>query len=442
MTPSLFNIEEKAYRPLADLLRPRRLDEIVGQGQLLNPQGAIRQMLDKGRCVSMILWGPPGSGKTSLAHLIAAQSGCIFVSLSATLSGVAELRKIFTAAEAARQEGQNTCLFIDEIHRFHKGQQDSFLPYVESGCIILIGATTENPGFELNSALLSRCRVFVLEMLGEQDLEVLLKRAETIMGAPLPIVAEARRRLLAMSDGDARYLLNMVESLYGLAPPTPLSLEGLADFLQKRTPLYDKSGDSHYNLMSALHKSLRASDCDASLYWLARMLNGGEDPLYILRRLSRFAYEDIGLADPNAAAQALHAYQYYQRLGSPEGELACAYLVIYLATAPKSNNVYKAFKAAMHSAQISAELPPPKHLLNAPTKLAKDLNYGKDYQYDHDHDNAFSGQNCFPDALPRQQYYQPNLKFGARGFERQISKRLEYWNRLRQQKNTTNPEKL
>ena len=419
-----------AYTPLAELLRPQKIDDIVGQKQLLHCGGAIRQLVAAKKFSSMILWGPAGSGKTTLARLLAQQSKSFFVSISATMSNVAELRKIFADAKRAQDNSKNTCLLIDELHHFNKSQQDSFLPYLEDGSIILLGATTENPSFELNSALLSRCQVFVLQRLNDDDLELLLQRAEAYIDQPLPIVDLARENLRKMSAGDGRYLLNMVESLYALKPHKPLSIKELGDFLQRRSPLYDKKGDNHYHLISALHKSLRASDCDAALYWLARMLIGGEDPLYILRRLYRFAYEDIGLADPNATVQALHAWEYYKRLGSPEGELSCAQLVIYLATAPKSNAVYKAFKAARADARSSASLTPPKHILNAPTKLSKQLGHGKDYQYDHDHENAFSGQNCFPNELPRKQYYQPN----PRGFEREISKRLAYWNGLRQKK--------
>ena len=384
-------------------------------------------MLDKGKLVSMILWGGPGCGKTTLARILAEKSDMLFEPLSAIFSGVGDLRKIFDKAIRARQMGQRTCLFVDEIHRFNKAQQDSFLPYVEDGTITLIGATTENPSFELNAALLSRCRVFVLNRLDGEACEKLLKRAEKIEDCPLPLDEDARASLVNLCDGDGRYLLNMVEALYDEGVVKKLTPAELTKIVQRRLPVYDKGQDSHYNLISALHKSLRGSDCDAALYWLARMLSGGEDPHYILRRLFRFAYEDIGLSDPNAPIQAKVAWDYYERLGSPEGEIALAHLVIYLASAPKSNAAYKAFKDSMRSAKEHGSHAPPKHILNAPTGLMKELGYGEGYEYDHDSKDGFSGQNYFPEKMGRQKYYHPN----ERGFEREILKRLAYWDKLR-----------
>jgi putative ATPase len=422
---SLF--EAQAPRPLADRLRPSKLEAVVGQDHLLQPEGPIGRMAASGRLASMILWGPPGSGKTTIARLLAETTDMAFEPLSAVFSGVADLRKVFERAKQRRSVGQGTLLFIDEVHRFNRAQQDGFLPYVEDGTVILVGATTENPSFELNAALLSRCQVFVLKRLDEAALEVLLKRAELEIGHELPLTAESRQALIAMADGDGRYLLNLAEELASVAPEAKLDSAKLAEFVQRRAPLYDKSQEGHYNLISALHKSLRGSDSDAALYWLARMLAGGEDPIYIARRLTRFAVEDIGLADPHALAQAIAAWEAYDRLGSPEGELALAQLVIYLGTAPKSNAGYVAFKAASRSARETGSLAPPKHILNAPTKLMRDLGYGEDYAYDHDTPEGFSGQNYFPDGMTRQRYYHPV----ERGFEREIRKRLEYWARLR-----------
>ncbi len=384
-------------------------------------------MLAAGRLSSMILWGPPGCGKTTLARLLADRTNLHFEPLSAVFSGVADLRKIFEAAKGRRAAGQGTLLFVDEIHRFNRAQQDGFLPYVENGTVILVGATTENPSFELNGALLSRCQVFVLNRLDDAAMEQLIARAEAAEGRPLPLDGEARRALRAMADGDGRYLLNMVEELYALPPGQSLDNAGLAAAVQRRVPLYDKAQEGHYNLISALHKSLRGSDTDAALYWLARMLAGGEDPRFIARRLTRFAVEDIGLAEPEALPQAIAAWEAYERLGTPEGELALAQCVIYLATAPKSNAAYTAFQAAQGAANQTGSLMPPKHILNAPTRLMKDLGYGKGYAYDHDAPDAFSGQNYFPDGMARQTFYRP----AERGFEREIRKRLDYWAKLR-----------
>jgi putative ATPase len=415
---------------LADKLRPRRLEEIVGQQHLLAADAPIGRMLAAGRLSSMILWGPPGCGKTTLARLLADQTNLHFEPLSAVFSGVADLRKIFEAAKGRRAAGQGTLLFVDEIHRFNRAQQDGFLPYVEDGTVILVGATTENPSFELNGALISRCQVFVLNRLDDAAMEQLVGRAEAAEGRPLPVDPVARRALRAMADGDGRYLLNMVEELYQLPPGRTLDNAGLAAAVQRRVPLYDKAQEGHYNLISALHKSLRGSDTDAALYWLARMLAGGEDPRYIARRLVRFAVEDIGLAEPDALPQALAAWEAYERLGSPEGELALAQCVIYLGTAPKSNAAYRAFQAAQATAGETGSLMPPKHILNAPTRLMKDLGYGKGYAYDHDAPDAFSGQNYFPDTMARQSFYQP----AERGFEREVRKRLDYWAKLREER--------
>jgi len=417
----------QAPRPLADRLRPESVAEVVGQGHLLGPEGPIGRMIASGRLASMVLWGPPGCGKTTIARLLAHETDLEFEPLSAVFSGVADLRKVFERATARRAGGKGTLLFIDEIHRFNRAQQDGFLPYVEDGTVTLIGATTENPSFEINAALLSRAQVFVLNRLDEPALEELLSRAEVIEGRTLPVAPDARLALKAMADGDGRYLLNLAEELFALNPDAPLDTASLTETVQKRAPLYDKSQEGHYNLISALHKSLRGSDVDASLYWLARMLAGGEDPRFIARRLARAAVEDIGLADPQALTHALSAWEAYERIGSPEGELALAQCTIYLASAPKSNASYKAYGAAMRSAKETGSLMPPKHILNAPTNLMKDLGYGAGYAYDHDADNGFSGQDYFPDEVGRQTFYRP-VEWG---FEREISKRLEYWSRLR-----------
>ncbi|WP_119462789.1 replication-associated recombination protein A [Rhodospirillaceae bacterium SYSU D60014] len=427
--------ESQAPRPLADRLRPTQLDEVVGQDHLLGADGPIGRMIAGGRLSSMILWGPPGCGKTTLARLLADQTDLQFEPLSAVFSGVADLRKVFEAAKGRRAGGRGTLLFIDEIHRFNRAQQDGFLPYVEDGTVVLVGATTENPSFELNAALLSRCQVFVLNRLDDAAMETLLQRAEQADGRPLPLDEDARRALRAMADGDGRYLLNMAEALFALPAPSdgsPLRLDtaALAEAVQRRLPLYDKAQEGHYNLISALHKSLRGSDTDAALYWFARMLTAGEDPLYIARRLVRFAVEDIGLADPDALPQALAAWDTYKRLGSPEGELALAQCVIYLGTAPKSNAAYRALGAATKAAKASGSLMPPKHILNAPTRLMKDIGYGKGYAYDHDAADGFSGQDYFPDGMARKSFYEPV----DRGFEREIRKRLDYWAKLRQQR--------
>ena len=428
MMATLF--ETQAPRPLADRLRPRRLEEVVGQDHLLKPDAPIGRMVAKGRLASMILWGPPGCGKTTIARLLAEHTDLEFQPLSAVFSGVADLRKVFDQAKKLRGAGRGTLLFVDEIHRFNRAPQDSFLPYVEDGTVILVGATTENPSFELNGSLLSRCQVFVLNRLDEAALEALLQRAESDMARPLPLIPEARQAIKAMADGDGRYVLNLAEELFQLAPAAPLDTAALVAAVQRRAPLYDKAQEGHYNLISALHKSLRGSDTDAALYWLARMLAGGEDPLYIARRLVRFAVEDIGLADPEALHQALAAWDTYERLGSPEGELALAQCVIYLGTAPKSNAAYTAFGSAVRAAKETGSLMPPKHILNAPTRLMKQLGYAKGYAYDHDTAEGFSGQNYFPEEMERRRFYEPV----ERGFEREIRKRLEYWDRLRAEK--------
>jgi putative ATPase len=414
--------------PLADRLRPQHLDDVVGQDHLLAGEGPLARMLKSGHIASLVLWGPPGSGKTTIARLLASRVGLHFEQLSAVFSGVADLRKAFEAARTRRRDGVATLLFVDEIHRFNRSQQDGFLPYVEDGTVTLVGATTENPSFELNAALLSRCQVLVLHRLGDAELEVLLARAEAAEGSGLPLDPEARTALRAMADGDGRFVLNMAEELLRLPAGEPsLDAARLSRAVQRRAPLYDKSQEGHYNLISALHKSLRGSDADAGLYWLARMLAGGEDPLYIVRRLVRFAVEDVGLADPQALTQALAAWDSYERLGSPEGELAIAQAVLYLATAPKSNAAYVAFGEARRSAEETGSLMPPAHILNAPTRLMKEIGYGKGYAYDHDAPEAFSGQNYFPEGMARREFYRPV----ERGFEREVKKRLEYWSKLR-----------
>jgi putative ATPase len=419
--------EKEAPHPLADRLRPQRLADIVGQEHLLGPEGPIGRMVASRRLASMILWGPPGCGKTTIARLLAHGTDLVFEPLSAVFSGVADLRKVFDAARKRREMGQGTLLFVDEIHRFNRAQQDAFLPYVEDGTVILVGATTENPSFELIGALLSRAQVFVLRRLDDDDLETLLGRAEQHLGHPLPLTKDGRAALRAMADGDGRFLFNLVEELARLPAANSLGPQELARVVQQRAPLYDKAQEGHYNLISALHKSLRGSDADAALYWLARMLAGGEDPIYILRRLTRAAVEDIGLADPQAVVQALAAWDTYDRLGSPEGELAIAQCVIYLATAPKSNAAYEALGEARRMAQETGSLMPPMHILNAPTRLMRDLGYGKGYVYDHATGEGFSGQNYFPDGVPRRNFYRP----GERGFEREIKRRLDYWSGLR-----------
>jgi putative ATPase len=422
--------ESAAPRPLADRLRPRILSDVVGQDHLIGQGRPITRMVDQAKLTSIILWGPPGTGKTTIARLLADQTNLHFERLSAVFSGVQDLRKIFETAKGKREMGQGTLLFVDEIHRFNRAQQDGFLPYVEDGTVILVGATTENPSFELNAALLSRTQVLVLNRLDDAALEELLVRAEKEDAKTLALDVDARAALRAMADGDGRFLLNMAEAVQAHAGEGDMDTARLTEVVQRRVPLYDKSQDGHYNLISALHKSLRGSDTDAALYWLARMLAGGEDPRYIARRLLRFASEDIGLADPQALGHALAAWETYERLGSPEGELAIAQCVIYLGTAPKSNAAYMASKAAARAAREHGSLEPPKHILNAPTSLMKDLGYGDGYEYDHNAEDAFSGQNYFPDDMERQKFYSPV----QRGFERDIAKRLQYWDKLRRDK--------
>ena len=415
-------------RPLADRLRPRTLDDVVGQDHLLGPEGTLTGMLARGSLASLILWGPPGVGKTTIARLLAERAGLLFVAISAVFSGVADLKKVFDEARGRRRTGQGTLLVVDEIHRFNRAQQDGFLPVVEDGTVTLVGATTENPSFALNGALLSRCQVLVLKRLDDAALEGLLARAEGELGPALPLTPEARATLRAMADGDGRYLLNMAEQLAALPPRrAALSPEQLARLLAKRAALYDKDREEHYNLISALHKSLRGSDPDAALYWFARMIQGGEDPRYIARRLTRFAAEDIGMADPRALPLAIAAWETYERLGSPEGELALAQLVVHLGTAPKSNAVYAAWGAAQRAARETGSLTPPAHILNAPTKLMQELGYGAGYEYDHDAEEAFSGQNYFPDGMRRQSFYRPR----DRGAEAAIAERMRHWATLR-----------
>jgi len=415
--------------PLADRLRPRTLDEVVGQDHLLGQGGPIRRMVEAGRLGSMILWGPPGTGKTTIARLLARAAGYEYQSISAVFSGVADLKKAFEAARMRRAAGQPTLLFVDEIHRFNRAQQDGFLPFVEEGVVTLVGATTENPSFELNGALLSRSQVYVLKRLDDAALDQLLMRAEAHEGAALPLTVEARQALLALADGDGRYLLTMTEVLFGMTDGAVLDVQGLAGTLQKRAPAYDKSREEHYNLISALHKSVRGSDPDAALYWLARMLNGGEDPLYLARRIVRMAVEDIGEADPLSILIANAAKDTYDFLGSPEGELALAQAVVHLATAPKSVGVYEAFKAAKRAAAETGSLMPPAHIRNAPTKLMKSLGYGKGYQYDPDTPESFSGANFFPDGMERRVFYSPK----GEGHEEKVKARLERWAAMRAQ---------
>ncbi len=421
-----------APRPLADRLRPATIDEVVGQDHLTGKEGVLTRMLGSGRLGSIILWGPPGTGKTTIARLLAGETGLAFEQMSAIFSGVADLKKSFAAARGRREQGQGTLLFVDEIHRFNKAQQDGFLPYMEDGTITLVGATTENPSFELNAAVLSRAQVLVLNRLDSDAMVQLVERAENMEGRKLPLEDTALMALIAMADGDGRYVLNLVEEIFATSPDDDklLDSEALANLVQQRLPVYDKSADGHYNLISALHKSIRGSDPDAALYYLARMLVAGEDPLFLCRRLVRMANEDIGLADPQAVVQALAAKDVYDFLGSPEGELGLAQATVYLATAPKSIGVYSGFKKSMKRAKETGSAPPPKIILNAPTKMMKQQEYGAGYKYDHDQPDAFSGQNYFPDEMGRETYYDPPV----RGFERDIKKRLEYWAKLRKER--------
>ncbi len=422
------NSEEKPKnRPLPDLLRPQTLADVVGQDHLIGQNGALKRMLDANSLSSLILWGPPGCGKTTIARILAQHSDLHFEQISAIFSGVADLRKVFDAAKFRKQSGQGTLLFVDEIHRFNKSQQDAFLPVMEDGTITLIGATTENPSFELNAAVLSRAQVFVLKRLDEEALELLLTRASTQKGRDIPLNDQAKEMLKTLADGDGRYMLSMVEQIYAQSPTGTMDAEAMMSVVQKRAPLYDKGDEAHYNLISAFHKSLRASDVDAALYWMARMLVGGEQPEYILRRMLCVASEDISNADPMALQVALNAWQAFERLGMPEGELAMAQACTYLASAPKSNASYMAMKTAKALAKDTGSLMPPKHAMNAPTKLMKQQGYNLGYIYDHDTNEGFSGQNYFPPNLPRQEFYQPV----ERGFEREIAKRLEYWYKLR-----------
>ncbi len=430
MEETLFSNQVK--RPLADRLRPQTLAEVVGQNHIVGANAQLGRMLASGKISSFILWGPPGCGKTTIARLIAEHTNLYFEQISAVFSGVADLKRVFQYAQERRAtQGKGTLLFVDEIHRFNKSQQDGFLPYVEDGTVILVGATTENPSFELNAALLSRCQVFVLNRLTSDDFEILLQRAEKEIGRKLPVDDEARQLMKETADGDGRYILNLAESVWSYAKEGEIfNKDNIVNIIRSRAPVYDKGRDGHYNLISAVHKSLRGSDVDAALYWVARMLSSGEDPRYILRRLIRFSVEDVSLADPNAVTQALSCAEVYERLGSPEGELAIMQLVAYLATAPKSAGVYKAMHKAFELAKQTGSLMPPKHILNAPTKLMKQLGYHDGYVYDQDLEDGFSGQNYFPDGINRVKLYYPV----ERGFEREIKKRIDYFDNLRREK--------
>jgi putative ATPase len=425
------SVPDTAPRPLADRLRPKSLREVIGQEQVLGPDAPLGVMLSSGSLSSLIFWGPPGVGKTTIARLLADETDLHFIQISAIFTGMPDLRKVFEAAKMRRANGKGTLLFVDEIHRFNKAQQDGFLPHMEDGTILLVGATTENPSFELNSAVLSRSQVLILERLSLADLERMAQRAEQDLARKLPLDGPARENLLEMADGDGRALLNLIEQIAAWKVDGKLDTDALSTRLMKRAARYDKSGDEHYNLISALHKSVRGSDPDAALYWFARMLKGGEDPRFLARRITRMAVEDIGLADPQAQHICLQAWQTFERLGSPEGELALAQALTYLALAPKSNAVYAAYKNAMAAAVQTGSEPPPKHILNAPTSLMKDIGYGDGYAYDHDAEDAFSGANYFPDGMKRGVYYNPV----DRGFERDLKKRVDYFAKLRAKRN-------